>query len=78
MNYSAADIDCLWPIKDKQCMYVRRNIVARSRNYCCYLNATVHSLYILGNLNVAVNDIKPLRVAMETQEWIPYALVSSY
>lgn len=29
-------------------------------------------------LHVAVNNIKPLSYAMETQEWIPFALLPSY
>jgi hypothetical protein len=30
------------------------------------------------DLPAAVNNIKPLSVAKETQEWVPFALLSSY
>ena len=33
-------------------MYVQRNIVARSRNYCCSWNATIHCV---AELHVTVN-----------------------
>jgi hypothetical protein len=35
------------------------------------------SLFIV-DLHVVVNNIKPLNVAMEKQEWITFALLSSY
>lgn len=38
----------------------------------------MHSLYIVVDLHVAVNNIKPLTVAMEMQEWVLFALLSSY
>jgi len=48
--------------------------VAHSRKHCCYGNTIMLSLYIVVELLVAVNNVKPLSVAMETQEWgIPCA-----
>jgi hypothetical protein len=47
--------------------------LARSRNYSCHVKATVRSPYIL---HVAVRDMKLSSVAMEAQEWVPFALSS--
>jgi hypothetical protein len=38
----------------------------------------MHSLYIVIDLHAAVNNIKPLSVAMEVQEWVLFVLLSSY
>jgi len=38
----------------------------------------ISSLCIFVALHVIVNRIKPLSVAMETQKWVPFALLSSY
>lgn len=43
--------------------------VAHSGKHCCYGNTIMLSLYIVVDLLVAINNVKPLRVAMETQEW---------
>ena len=45
---------------------------------CCRGNSTVISLVIVVGVYVAVNNIKMLCAAMETQQWIPFALLSSY
>ena len=34
--------------------------------------------FVLFEQNVAVNDIKPLSVAKEAQQWFHFALLSSY
>ena len=60
-----------------QCTY-NVYIVARSRNYCCRGNAILCTFCIIVDFHVAVNNIKPLSVAMETQEWILFALLSGY
>jgi len=36
---------------------------------------TMPSLRIVADLQVAVNNTKPLNVAMERQEWVPFALL---
>lgn len=51
-------------------------IVVHSRNRR-HVNATMRSLCIVVELHVAVNNIKTLRVAMVTQEWVPFGLLSS-
>jgi hypothetical protein len=38
----------------------------------------MHSLCIVANLHIAVNNIKLLTVAMGMQEWITFALLLSY
>jgi predicted metal-binding protein len=53
------------------------NAVACSCNHCCYENATTHFLCIV-DLHVAVNNMKLLTFAMETQEWAPFALLLIY
>ena len=53
------------------------NTVAHSCNHCCYENTTTHFLCIV-DLHEAVNNIKLLTAAMETQEWAPYALLLIY
>jgi len=55
-----------------------RNNAVRSHNHCCYGTATVPSLCIFVAERVTVKRIKPLSVAVETQEWVPFALLSSY
>ena len=54
------------------------NIVARSRNHCCYGNAKMRSVCIVVDLHVSVTSMKPFSVAMEKQQWVPFALLSSY
>jgi hypothetical protein len=58
-------------------MYVQRYIVARSRKYCCHEKARKRSLFIVAGVDVAAN-IKLFSVAMEMQQWIPFALLSIY
>jgi len=57
-------------------MYVSRNITARSHNHC-YRNEEMHSLFIV-DTPIAVNNIIPLSVDMETQQQFTFALLSSY
>jgi hypothetical protein len=52
--------------------------VACLHNGCCCGNATIRSLSFAVDLHVAVNNIKQLSVAMETQEWVHFALLWSY
>jgi hypothetical protein len=59
-------------------MYVAGNFVVLSRNHCCHGNATVLSLFIVSNFQLAVNNTKPVSVAMETEERVLCALLSSY
>jgi len=54
------------------------NISYHSRNHCCHGNATVRFLFIADGADVVVNNIKVFRVATETQQWVPSALLSSY
>jgi len=58
-------------------MYIKRNIVARWHNSFCYGNATARSFCIV-DLHVAVNSTKSFSYAMETQQCVPSALLSSY
>jgi len=53
-------------------MYAQCNMVTRSRNRCCHGNATTRSLCIIVDSLVAVSDLKPSSVVMETQ-WLPSA-----
>ena len=41
--------------------------MTRPRNHCCHGKATVRSLFIVVGVDVAVNNIKMLSFAMETQ-----------
>jgi hypothetical protein len=59
-------------------MYVKSYIVARSRKYCCHENATIRCLFIVLCVDVAVNNIQVLIVAMEMQKWVPFTLSSRY
>ena len=59
-------------------MYVQSYIVARSRNHCCHANATIRSLFIVVGVYVAVSNIKVFIIAMEMQQWLPFALLSKY
>jgi hypothetical protein len=38
----------------------------------------VRSICIVADTHIAVNRLKPLSVAMETQEWVLFAALSSY
>jgi len=58
--------------------YVQRRTVARSSNYCCYVNTTMGSLCVFVHIYVAVNNIKRLNSATGTQELAPFALRTSY
>jgi hypothetical protein len=59
-------------------MYVQSNNDARSRNNCCHGEAKTLHRCLTVDLPVAVNNTKPLSVATETQEWVPFALLSNY
>ena len=54
-------------------MYVRY-ILTRSREHFCYGNATIRSIFIVG-VDIAVNNIKVFFVAVEMQQWAPFALL---
>ena len=41
-------------------MYAQCYIVARSRKHCCQGNTTIRSLFIIFDVDVAVNNIKAL------------------
>jgi hypothetical protein len=58
-------------------MYARNHIQAHSPNHCCHGNATTRSVFIFVDLYVAVNNIKVYSVAMEMQQWVPFALMPS-
>ena len=58
-------------------MYIKRNIVARWHDSVRYGNATM-GYFCIGDLHVAVNSTKAFSDAMETQQWVPFALLSSY
>jgi hypothetical protein len=59
-------------------MHVERHVVARARKHFCHWKAKMCSLSIVVGLHVAVNNRKPLSVAMKMQESVPLALLSSY
>lgn len=46
-------------------------------NYCCHGNTTVHSLFV-ADVGVGVNNTIVLHVAVEMQQWVLFALLSSY
>jgi len=50
------------------------HIVAHLHDHCCYGNAVVCSLFVVG-VRVAVNNIKMLSGAMEIQQWVPFELL---
>jgi hypothetical protein len=52
--------------------------VGRSRNHCCHINATLCSLSSVVGVDVAVNDTEAFTVAMELQQWVPFAPLPSY
>ena len=52
--------------------------MVRSRKLCCHANATIHYIFIVVGIDVAVNNIKVFRVATEKQQCVPFALFSSY
>jgi hypothetical protein len=58
-------------------MYLQRYIVARSPNHCCHENAALIFLLIVA-LSVTVNNIKVFSVAIEMQQWVTFALLTSY
>lgn len=58
-------------------MHVQRNIVACSHNRCRYRKATI-CFFCIVDLHMAFNSIKQLSVAMQTQEWFRFALLSGY
>ena len=47
-----------------------------SRNHCCYENATIVSLCIVIDLQVAFNNTKQLRVVMEVPRCTSFAVMS--
>lgn len=51
--------------------------MTRLLGHCCYSIATVLSLSVVG-LRVALGSINPFNVAMDTQEWVPFTLLSRY
>jgi hypothetical protein len=57
-------------------MYLQRYIVERSPNHCFAMKVQ-HFLFIVA-VGVAVNNIKVFNVAMEMQQWVTFALLSSY
>lgn len=57
--------------------YLECYIVARSPNQCCHENATFLLLFIVA-VGVAVNNVKVFSAAMEMQQWVTFALLSSY
>jgi hypothetical protein len=58
-------------------IYLQRYIVARSPKHCCHQNETFLFLFIVA-VGVAVNNIKVFSGAMEMQQWVTFALLSSY
>jgi hypothetical protein len=52
----------------RQAIYVEGNIVGRSSNHCCSGNATTPSRFIVIDLHVAVNNMKPFSAAVEKQD----------
>ena len=49
----------------------RLSYPGQTRNNCCSKDATMHSVCIVGNIQVAVNNIKPLSGAMERTNGFP-------
>jgi hypothetical protein len=41
-------------------MYAQFYIVARSRKHCCHGNTTIYSLFIVFDVDVAINNVKVL------------------
>ena len=52
--------------------------VTRSSKDCWHRNARMPSLFIVIGVGIDVNNIKLFSVAMEIQQWISFAILSSY
>jgi hypothetical protein len=52
--------------------------VVRSRNHCLHGNATIRSLFVAVGVTVVINNIKVFSVSVEMQQWVTFALLSSY
>jgi len=50
----------------------------RSRNQCCHRNAIMSSHFMVADLHIAVKNIKPYSVDMETQKLVSFAMLSTY
>lgn len=61
--------------QDRESVRTTQTLWARLRNHCCNGNAIFHSLCIVVDPNVAVNNINPLSVAMEKQKWAVFLLL---
>jgi hypothetical protein len=59
----------------QQAMSAQCSMVTRSRNHCCHGSATMCFICIVVNSHVAVSNLKPFSVVMETQ-WISWILYS--
>jgi hypothetical protein len=55
-------------------MAIQRTVAALSCNHCCYRKATILFLCNVFDPRVAFNNTKVLRVAVETQQWVPLGL----
>ena len=58
-------------------MFVKYYIVVHSCNHCCCGNATINALINVVSVDVDVNNIKVFSVAMDMQQWVPFALLLS-
>jgi hypothetical protein len=55
-------------------MYVHLNVVAGLSDYCCNVNAVTYSHPVVVDLQAAVNNIKLLSGAMETEQSVIFPL----
>jgi hypothetical protein len=58
-------------------IYLERYIVARSPKHCYHENAKFLFLFIVA-VGVTVNNVKVFTVVLEMQQWVTFALLSSY
>jgi len=59
-------------------MDIQHYIVACWHNHCCHENATVCPIFPVVGTDLAVNIINVFRVATKMQQYVPFALLSSY
>lgn len=52
--------------------------MVQSCNHCCHENTIIYSLCTVVDIHVAVNNTTVYGAATEMQQYVPFALLSSY
>jgi hypothetical protein len=66
-----------WEKENNNTMHIQRYTVAHSCYHSCHGNA-IRSVFIVVGVDVGVNSIKVFSGTTEMQQWVPFALLSSY